>query len=663
MQRIDVLFVGGTVLTMNENMDVYPNGAVAVKDDRIVAVGLREELEKSYQANEVVDCTGQVIMPGLVDTHTHLSMTLLRGLADDLRLDVWLLGYMMPTERMFVNENFVYLGAKIGMAELIMGGTTTFADMYYFESEVARAAAEIGIRGICGQSVLKFPAPDAESYEDSLAYTEKFIQEWKDHPLVIPAVAPHAPYTCTDEILEACARIAKTYDVPILIHVSETRQEVEDSRKEFGMPPVPRIKKLGVLDHKCLAAHCVHVDQGEIRTLHNHKVGVAHNPTSNLKLASGIAPIAEMLAQGIHVGIGTDGTASNNDLDMFTEIHLAALLAKVATNDPTTLPAKQALLMATRIGAEAAHIGDITGSLEVGKRADIITINLETLHNTPKFNHDPDGIYGQVVYACKSTDVQDVMCNGRWLMRQRVLQTVDVAPLLKEAKEIAQEIDTFLREYTQNILSKLISIASLEQRESFEIQLKVVFDEPERIQDLLNHPDVEIVKHSHYRQYDTYFLFESEDSGRVRYREDDYLDEEGNVVNVRTRLTYTSPTKEREFGRAVLLSRSQFLAPADRPLRFYREYFKAPKELEIQKERRRWHILYKGILFYVNLDRIIEPTARHQYLEIKSRTWSLSDAEYKATLISEIVDNILADSVKERIAMEYVELAASSTQS
>ncbi len=500
MQHIDVLFVGGTVLTMNQNMDVYPNGAVAVKNDHIIAVGPRKEVEAAYTADEVVDCTGQAIMPGLVDTHTHLSMTLLRGLADDLRLDVWLLGYIMPTERVFVNENFVYLGAQIGMAELIMGGTTTFADMYYFEGEVARAAHEIGMRGLCGQSVLKFPSPDAESYEMSLAYTEKFIQTWKDHPTVVPAVAPHAPYTCTDEILEQCAQLAKAYDVPLIIHVSETRQEVEDSREEFGMPPVPRIKKLGVLDHKCLAAHCVHIDRGEIRTLFNHGVGVAHNPTSNLKLASGIAPVTEMLEQGVNVGIGTDGSASNNDLDMFTEIHLAALLAKVATNDPTTLPAKQALLMATRIGAQAAHLGHITGSLEVGKRADIITLNLQGLHNTPVFSHDPDSIYAQIVYACKSTDVQDVMCNGRWLMRQRALQTIDTAPLRAEAAALALEIDAFLREFTKNILSKLISIASLEQQESFEIQLKVVFDEPERIEDLLTHSDVQIVKFSHNRQ-------------------------------------------------------------------------------------------------------------------------------------------------------------------
>jgi 5-methylthioadenosine/S-adenosylhomocysteine deaminase len=660
MQHVDVLFVGGTVLTMNEDMDIFAPGAVAVQADKIVAIGEREKIEADYSAEDVIDCTGQVIMPGLVNTHTHLSMTLVRGLADDLRLDVWLLGYIMPTERMFVDENFVSLGAKLAMAELIRGGTTTFADMYYFEEEVAKAAAEIGMRGLCGQTILKFLAPDAESYETSLAYTEAFIERWKGHPTVIPSVAPHAPYTSTDDMLEQCAALAHKHDVPLIIHVSETNQEVEDSRRDFGMPPVPRIKKLGVLDHKCLCAHCVHIDQGEIRTLHNHNAGVAHNPTSNLKLASGIAPVAEMLAQGVNVGIGTDGTASNNDLDMFTEIHLAAILAKTASNDPTTLPARQALLMATRMGAQACHIDDITGSLDVGKRADIITINQRNLHNTPRFSHDPDSVYAQIVYAAKSTDVEDVMCNGRWLMRQRELLTVDVEPILVEAQALAVEIDAYLREFSQNVLSKLVSIASLEQQESFEIQLKTIFDAPQDIGKLFDHPDVRIVKHSHYRQYDTYFLWPEPDSGRVRYREDDFIGEGGNVENVRTRLTYTAPTKEREFGKAVLLSRSQFLAPADRPLRFYREYFNAPEEREIHKERKRWHILYKGVLFYINLDEILTPGADHRYLEVKSKTWSLSDAEYKASLASEIVNDVLELAISERIPMEYVDMATTT---
>lgn len=661
MQEVDRILVGGTVLTMNEEMEVFMDGAVAVKADSIVAVGPTDEITAAYQAEETLDCGGQVIMPGLVNAHTHLSMNLVRGLADDLRLDVWLMGYVMPTERAFVDERFAYLGAKLAAAELILGGTTCFADMYYFEDEVARACAEAGLRGVCGQTILKFPAPDAESYEQSLAYTEAFIQKWKGHPLIVPAVAPHAPYTNTDESLKACTELARQYDVPLIIHVSETRQEVEDSDHEFEMTPVERIERLGVLDHKCLCAHCVHVDHGEARTLHHHGAGVAHNPTSNTKLASGIAPVQMMLGEGVCVGIGTDGSASNNDLDMFAEIHLTALLAKVATNDPTAVPAKQALLMATRLGAAACHLGALTGSLEPGKRADIIVIDRSGVHSTPSFAHDPDSVYAQVVYASKSTDVQHVMCNGEWLMRDRELLTIDVKPVLDEASEVAARIDAFVREYSSNIMSKLIAVASLQRQESFEIQLKTVFDDADRVEVLLTHPDVQIVRHSHYRQYDTYFLFDEMDSGRVRYREDDFIDEAGDVTSVRTRLTYTMPTKEREFDKAVLLSHAQFYAPADRPLRFYREYFNASEEREIHKERRRWHVLYKGVLFYVNLDRILHPEAEHMYLEVKSRTWSLSDAEFKADLIAEIMQDILDTDAAERVTTEYVDMAASAS--
>lgn len=660
MQQVDQLLVGGIILTMNKEMSLYQNGAIAIQDDKIVAVGNKEDIEASYQAKEVLDYSGQIIMPGLINAHTHLSMTLLRGLADDLRLDVWLMGYIMPTERMFVNEEFVYLGAKLAIAELIMGGTTAFADMYYFEAEVARAASEAGIRGLCGETILKFPAPDAESYEASLAYTEQFIKDWKDHPLVVPCVAPHAPYTSTDEMLQECADLAHKYDVPVLIHVAETKQEVEDSREQYGMPPVPRLKKFGILDHKCLCAHCVHLDKGEIRSVSHHKAGVSHNPTSNLKLASGIAPVQEMLEQGVNVGLGTDGAASNNDLDMFSEISLAAILAKTATNDPTTLPAKQALLMATRMGAQACHIDDITGSLEVGKRADLIVINPRGIHNTPTFHHDPDNVYAQIVYACKSTDVRDVMVNGKWLMRDRQLLTIEIEPLVEKARAKAIEIDAFIREYSSNVMSKLVSIGSFQQQESFEIQLKTRFNEPSSLDALLNHPNVKIVKYSYYRQYDTYFLFNDPSQGRVRYREDDFLDDKGNAKSVRSRLTYTLPNTRREFNQAVLLSQSQFYSPADRPLRFYREYLKAQEERSIHKERRRWQILYKGVLFYINQDNILHPAAQNQYLEIKSSTWSFKDAEYKAELASEILAEILKIDSSERISEEYVDLASST---
>jgi 5-methylthioadenosine/S-adenosylhomocysteine deaminase len=318
-ETIDILFTNALVLTMDRDLTQYSPGAVAVKGDSIVAVGYEDELKNKYFAQETIDCNGKVLMPGLINAHTHVHvpMTLLRGLADDLRLDVWLMGYVMPVEREFVSPEFVRLGTLLACAEQIRSGITTFNDMYYFEEDVAKGAAEAGMRAVCGQTVMKFPAPDAASYEDSLAMARDFIQRWKDHPLIIPAVAPHAPYTCTAEILHATAELAKEFNVPLHTHLAETAFEVDNMRNENGMPVIPYVKKQGLLDAKLIAAHCVHVDSGEIRSLQHAGAGVSHNPSSNLKLASGFAPVMKMLETGLNVGIGTDGPASNNDLDMF----------------------------------------------------------------------------------------------------------------------------------------------------------------------------------------------------------------------------------------------------------------------------------------------------------------------------------------------------------
>ncbi len=659
MNRVDTLLTGGIVVTMNQNYDVFPDGAIAIQDSRIVAVGPTSEIVAQYEASDILDCSGQVLIPGLVNAHTHIPMTLLRGLVDDLRLDVWLMGYMMPVEREFVSPEFCYTGSLLAAAEMIRGGTTCIADMYYFESDVARALAEAGMRGVLGQTVLKFPSPDAASYEDSLAYTRQFIEEWRDHPLITPAVAPHAPYSNTPDTLKASTDLALEYDVPLLTHIAETRLEVEDSRRDHDMPVVPYVEGLGLLEAKVLAAHCVHVDTDEMRIMHRHNTHVAHNPTSNLKLASGIAPINEMLERGLVVGIGTDGTASNNDLDMFDEMRLAAFLAKGATGDPTALPARQALAMATRMGAEALFLGEVTGSLEPGKQADIITLDHMPLHNFPHFKRDPDAIYSQIVYAAKSTDVTNVMVDGRWLMRDRALLTIDEAAIRAASDQYARQIDAFLTAREGNILSKLVAIGGLEQEESFEIQAKAhLATRPDIPGLLLDHRDVQLVRHTHYRQYDTYFQFQDPNQGRVRYREDDAVDDRGEVASVRSRLTYTMPTKEREFSNAVLLSRSQFIAPADRPLRFYQEYFQPDTEHTVQKERQRWHILYKGILFYINLDELHVPREAGYFLEVKSRTWSARDAEYKAELASEIMA-LLGISPEQVVHTEYVELADS----
>jgi 5-methylthioadenosine/S-adenosylhomocysteine deaminase len=465
---------------MDKNLTQHSPGALAVSGDGIVAVGPEDEIRKEYTGKESIDCKGSILMPGLVNAHTHVPMTLLRGIADDLRLDVWLQGYMWPVEREFASREFVHLGTSIACAELIRSGVTTFNDMYFYEEEVAKATAQAGMRAVCGQSILKFPTPDAKSYDDSMVQARDYIQRWKDHPLIIPSIAPHAPYTCTDDILRATSELAQEFDVPLHTHLSETLLEVENMRNENGMPVIPYVKKQGLLEAKVIAAHCVHIDPGEIRTLHHAGAGVSHNPSSNLKIASGFAPVNKMLDVGLNVGIGTDGPASNNDLDMFEEVRLAAFIAKAVTNDPTSLPASQALLMGTRLGAQALHIGHLTGSLTPGRRADLILVDLSPIHNSPSFKRSADNTYAQIVYASKSTDVTDVMVNGKWLMRDRKLLTVNEEELLAEAADIAKKIDSFLVDREQSVLSKLIALGGSMEEESFEVQVKVKISEPVR---------------------------------------------------------------------------------------------------------------------------------------------------------------------------------------
>ncbi|MBI3150602.1 MAG: amidohydrolase family protein [Chloroflexi bacterium] len=653
-QKADKLFTNAIVLTMDGKLNQYDPGTVAVKGDSIIAVGFESEIKKEYSADEIIDCGGRVLMPGLVNAHTHVPMTLLRGLADDLRLDVWLMGYMLPVEREFVSPEFVRLGTSLACAEQIRSGVTTFNDMYYFEDDIAQATADAGMRAVCGQSVMKYPAPDAAAFEDSIAYAREFIKKWKGHPLIVPAIAPHAPYSTTPEILRTCADIAREFDVPLHIHISETAFEVENMRNEQGMPVVPYIKKQGVLEAKVIAAHCVHIDVGEIKTLQHVNAGISHNPSSNLKLASGFAPVQKMLDNGLNVGIGTDGPASNNDLDMFEEVRLASFVAKASSNDPTVVPAATALLMATRMGAQALHIGHLTGSLEPGKRADLIIVDTAPVHNSPRFRRDPQNAYAQLVFASKSTDVTDVMVNGKWLMRNHELLTLNETELLKQARELAQKIDTFLIEREQSVLSKLIALGGSMEQESFEVQVKVRVTEPDQLVQKMKRPEVEITAYKHYHQYDDYFLFDDPSQGRLRFREDNLINAKGEVENVRSRLTLLGQQREGEFGHDVLLSRSRFLAPAIHTSRFYREYFKPKQEISVEKNRLRWHIRYKNTEFFINLDEVKAPQMGH-FLEIKSRTWSRKDADRKAELASELLA-LLGVGDAEAVTQDLIEI-------
>lgn len=661
MQQADILLTNGIVITMDDEFHQYPNGAVAISGDAILAVGDADDIKANTTAATVIDCAGCCIMPGLINCHTHTPMTLMRGLADDLRLDVWLYGYMLPVEHKFVSPEFVALGAKLACAEVIRSGVTCVNDMYYFEDTVAQTLADAGLRALCSQTIMQFPTPDAASADESLEFTEKFIQKWRDHALIVPVIAPHAPYTCSGELMRACADIAVKYDVPLHIHISETFQEVEDSRREHGMPVVNWVKKNGVLEAKVICAHCTAIDAGEMRTLKNAGATVAHNPSANLKLASGIANVTQMLQTGLHVGIGTDGPASNNDLDHFEEMRLVALLAKGSTRDPVVVPAKTALSMATLEGARALHIGHLTGSLEPGKRADVIVLNLNPLHSTPQYSRiapGSDAIYTQIVYSSHASDVRDVFVNGKCLMRDRQLLTLDEREIKAQANEVGKQIHAFLGERESDVLRKLAAIGGVSQEESFEVQVKARVSDPQPITAAINSglgEDMTIVRHVHYKQFDTYFYFD-EESSRLRYREDERVDEKGNAIGSRYRLTLVSGQSEHEYPHSILLSRSRFIAPADRSLRFYREYFKPAREVTVEKDRLRWEVIYDDEELFINIDRMVNPALEGYFLEVKSRTWSLRDAERKATAIGNLLTHfgVSDDAV---LRQEYVQIA------
>lgn len=657
--HVDFLFTHGWLATMDSQMTIFTDGAIAVKDDAITAVGSTAELEASYTAATVIDCTDCIISPGLVNAHTHAPMTLLRGLADDLRLDVWLYGYMMPVEREFVDHNFCYTGTLLACAEMIRSGITTFCDMYYNEAEVARATAEAGMRAILGQTILKFPSPDASNYDESLDYCRNFIEAWLEHPLVIPAVAPHAAYTATPDMVKSCVALATEYDVPLHIHIAETALEQKNSMAQFDTTVVPWLDQYNLFNAKVIAAHCVHLEETEMRTLHRHNAGVAHCPSSNLKLASGVAPVQKMVDLGLHVGIGTDGPASNNDLDMFEETRLASFLQKGIFGDPTLLPARQTWALATIEGARALHIDHLTGSLEPGKRADITVIAANSTHQLPRFARDPEAVYSQLVYATKATDVKHVMVNGQMLMQDRNLLTINEAGIIADARQIAAQIDAFLTAREDNLLSKLLAItADFIPQETYEIQVKIRLPQSIDLDTMLAEAGLSPFRASIRKQYDTYFFFDDPESGRLRFREDEVKRSQADELPAETfyRMTLMGPSSERNFENSIVLSRGRFSATAGHTRRFYREYFRPAAIRDVVKSRQRCHVIYKDKDFAINLDQLEDSAAHQIYLEIKSRTWSAKDAALKAGLIGELL-GVFGFDQQNQFKVEYVDLA------
>ena len=431
--RADLLVTNGIVLTINSEGTVIERGGLAIVKSRIAAVGTSAEMNK-WTAPRIVDARGGIIMPGLINTHTHAAMTCFRGLADDLPLMNWLQEHIFPAEAK-LDEKKVYSGSLLACAEMIRAGTTTFCDMYLFEDAVARAASAAGIRAVIGEVLYDFPSPNYGDLERGFAYTEKLIDTWRDDPLITVAVEPHSPYLCAPELLQRAAGIAHQHSIPLVIHVSETRSEVEQMQQRYGRTPVGFLAEHGILSSNLLACHCVVLSEEDLELLKEKDVKVAHNPESNMKLASGIAPVPEMLQRGICVGLGTDGCASNNNLDLFLEMNTAAKLHKVSTLDPTVLDAETVLRMATIDGARALGIDRTTGSIEEGKAADIIVIDIRQPHLTPMYNP-----ISHLVYAAGGSDVSWTIVNGRVVMADRRLCSLDVEKVMDDVERIADEI-------------------------------------------------------------------------------------------------------------------------------------------------------------------------------------------------------------------------------
>ena len=429
------------VVTVDPQHRIIENGALAIRGGKILAVGTAAEINRAYQPKNRLNKQDALIAPGLINTHTHAAMSLLRGIADDKRLQDWLEHYIFPAEAKNVNAEFVRWGTRLACLEMLLSGTTTYTDMYYFEEVVAQVTKEAGMRGVLGETVIGFPVADAKTPEEALARTAKFLDTWGTDALIVPAIAPHAIYTNSAETLKAARALADRFHAPLVIHLSETKKEVDDSLAKNHMTPVQYLDSLGVLNGRTIAAHGVWLSDDDIGILKARNTGIAHCPSSNMKLASGAAPVVKLQAAGVHVGLGPDGPAgSNNDFNLFEEMDLAAKLQKLVTLDPEALPARTAIDMATIEGARVLGMDARIGSLEVGKEADLITVQLDKANAIPLY-----GVESQLVYALKGSDVNDVMVAGKLLVRDRKPLTLDSAAIFRKAREYQVSVAASLK--------------------------------------------------------------------------------------------------------------------------------------------------------------------------------------------------------------------------
>jgi 5-methylthioadenosine/S-adenosylhomocysteine deaminase len=434
-RSVSLIVANGTVVTVDGGRRVIPRGSVAIDGRDIVAVDTADRIAAAYRGRDTIDAAGSVVMPGLVNTHTHAPMVLFRGLADDLALMDWLQKYIFPAEARMVSPEFVRVGTRLAALEMIESGTTTYTDMYYFEDEIARATKAAGLRGVLGETVIQFPVADAKTPADSLALTERFAKEFAGDDLITPAVAPHAMYTLDPDTLKACRALADRLDIPVVIHLAETTDEVKTAQQKYKLTPTGFLESINFWGPRTIAAHGVHLTPDDIAILARRHVGVSHNPESNMKLASGIAPVEAMRKAGVVVGLGTDGAASNNDLDMFEAMRQAAFLHKLVNNDPRAIPAPVALEMATIDGARVLGLDRTIGSLEAGKRADLIVVSMASARQTPMY--DP---VSHLVYVTRGDDVTTTIVNGRVLMRDRKVLTLDSRQVLADARAMAAKV-------------------------------------------------------------------------------------------------------------------------------------------------------------------------------------------------------------------------------
>ena len=435
----DLIVGGDYMVTQDPRNPVIKNGGVAVKDGQIIAVGTLADILAAYQARDILDGTDRILMPGLVNGHSHAAMTLFRGIADDLDLMTWLTQYIFPMEGRFVDAGFVKTGTELACLEMIKSGTTTFADMYFYADTVAETVEKCGIRAIVGSAMIDFPSPGYQGWDDSFKSGVDFVRRWQNKPgasgRVTPALAPHAPYTVSQEHLVEAASAAKTLGAPITIHLSEDYSEITTIKERYGTTPVRHLGRTGLLENQVIAAHVVWPTDDELPLMARANFGAIHNPTSNMKTAAGLSPVPKMLEAGINVGLGTDGAASNNNLDMWQEIHLAALLHKGFNRQPTLMPAETVIRMATLGGAKAIGLGDVTGSLEVGKRADIIQISVNDPALTPLYS-----VVSHLAYAVNANHVVTTIVDGNVLMREGRVQTLDQDQIIADARAKAAQI-------------------------------------------------------------------------------------------------------------------------------------------------------------------------------------------------------------------------------